>query len=118
MTEQKKELASVGGNTSDLLSSLRKAETKDTEFNNPFIDTLDPYGNPFAGKSPAEMVNYFHELHGSPEDLISLKQKIFQVLGINNESTTESLPEIYQEVLAEIEKLSNKLNTAVNYQEK
>jgi hypothetical protein len=97
MTNNKVETPSFGGNVHDLLSSLEAIQDDKSD-----LETLDPYGNPFEGKSPVEMVEQFFNMHPGIDNLEILEQRLGDFLaGEKN----DQMPEVYQQVSDKIQEL-------------
>jgi len=103
MKDIKIEQPSFGGDVSDLLSEIDKEPNQETQY-----ESMNPYGNPFSGKSPEAMVDNFYQRHNSVADLEILEQRLYDFLGIDETSDLQTLPEVYQQTINKIKELLSK----------
>jgi hypothetical protein len=62
---------SFGGDVADFIGTLKEMDTGKT-----YKDSINPYGNPFEGKSPQEMVKLFTSRHFGKDNLEILENRV------------------------------------------
>lgn len=90
---------SIGGDVADFFGTLQARSSNQT-----YTQSLNPLGNPFEGKSTAEMIAYFSSTYQQPEVLVMLGQRLDSFFGADKgQAVPEDLLPTYTEAKEAIE---------------
>lgn len=98
-TELKPTTPSFGGDVSDFLETIKSSETGEQ-----YVQSMNPNGNPFEGKTVPEAVRYIRSVHGL-DVLDILQQGLDSFYDVEAGTDLSKLPEAYSEASRTIREL-------------